>query len=351
MRPTTTGGEPVTTTNPVAPASEAGGRSSPRSFWPWLALGVAVSVAAIVLATRGIHLAEVGDAITSASPLPLLAGVILILASYPLLGMRWRTIAADIGPPSTLEMTEIVVIGAAVNNALPARLGEVARAVGLSRTSSAPVLTAFGTVVVDRAADVIFFAAAFGLTVGASPTPGWVRWVGMGGAVITILLVGALAAISIVMRRRRGPAPTGAVARQLVALGVGLSCVRSWGAAGRAGLLTLAAWGIWMAGAWCIAESIGVRLSPTEVLFTTGLLGLGSAVPSAPGFIGTYHWIAASALGLFGVGGADALAFAVLLHAAWFIPTTVIGAVLMVRWGLSFAALRRMSITTPAVDA
>jgi uncharacterized membrane protein YbhN (UPF0104 family) len=104
-----------------------------------------------------------------------------------------------------------------------------------------------------------------------------------------------------------------------------------------------------MGGAWFVAESIGIRLSLPEVLFTTGLLGLGSAVPSAPGFIGTYHWIAASAVGLFGVGGADALAFAVLLHAAWFIPTTIAGSILMVRWGLGFAALRRISMTTPAV--
>lgn len=346
-----TGGEPVTTTNAVTTTPEAAGRTSPRSFLPWLALGVVVSIAALVLATRGIHLADVADAIASASPVPLLAGVVLILSSYPLLGMRWRTIALDIGPPSTHEMTEIVVIGAAVNNALPARLGEVARAVGLSRSSRSPILTAFGTVVVDRVADVIFFAAAFGLTVGASPTPGWVRWVGVGGAILTIVLVSGLATISMVMRNRRGAAPTGRIARQLVALGEGLSCVRSWGGVARAGALTVAAWGVWMAGAWCVAESIGVRLSPSEVLFTTGLLGLGSAVPSAPGFIGTYHWIAASALGLFGVGGADALAFAVLLHAAWFIPTTVIGAILMVRWGLSFAALQRMSMTTPAVDA
>ena len=318
---------------------------------PWLVLGGLVSVAAIVLATRGIDLAKVGSAITSASPAPLAVGSLLILCSYPLLAMRWRTIAADIGPPGVVTMTEIVFIGAAVNNALPARLGEVARAVGLSRTSRSPILTSFGTVVVDRVADVIFFAAAFGLTVAAAPTPGWVQWVGVGGAILTIALVGALAGVSLYMRQRGDSTPGGRVARRLVALGEGLSCVRTWGGVGRAAVLTLAAWGVWMAGLWCIAESLGIRLSVSEVLFTTGLLGLGSAVPSAPGFIGTYHWIAASALGLFGVGGADALAFAVLLHAAWFIPSTVIGAILMVRWGLSFAALRRMSITTPAVGA
>lgn len=306
-------------------------------------------MAAIVLATRGIDLAEVADAIGAASPLTLAAGVVAILASYPLLALRWRSIAAEMDPPGPGRMLEIVLIGAAVNNALPARLGEVARSVGLSRSSSRPVLESFGTVIVDRVADIVFFAAIFGLTVGTSPSPGWVQWVGVGGAVLTVVLVAGVGVVSMIMSRRTGPPPTGRITRHLATLAEGLRCVRTWGGLARALGLTTAAWCVWMGGAWLVAESIGIRLSVSEVLFMTALLGLGSAVPSAPGFIGTYHWIAASALGLFGVGGADALAFAVLLHAAWFIPTTIAGSVLMVRWGLSFAALRRISMTTPAV--
>ena len=349
MAPQTRGAEPVTTANAVGPSAEVEKESGPRSVALWLIIGGLISVAAIVLATRGIDLAEVGDAIAAASPLALGAGVLLILASYPFLALRWRSIAASMDPPGLGRMLEIVLIGTAVNNALPARLGEVARSVGLSRSTSRPVLESFGTVIVNRVADVIFFAAIFGLTVGASPSPGWVQWVGVGGAVLTVVLVAALGVVSLVMSRRTGPAPTGRITRHLATLAEGLRCVRTWGGVARALGLTAAAWGVWIAGAWCIAESIGIHLSVAEVLFMTALLGLGSAVPSAPGFIGTYHWIAASALGLFGVGGADALAFAVLLHAAWFIPTTVVGSVLMVRWGLSFAALRRISMTTAAV--
>lgn len=313
---------------------------------PWLIVGGIISAASLVLATRGIHLADVADAIEAASPLPLVAGVLLILASYPLLALRWRGIAADLHPPPATRMLELVLIGTAVNNALPARLGEVARSVGLARSANAPVLRAFGTVVVDRVADVLFFAAAFAATVAFSPTPGWVRWVGLGGTVITVVLVGVLVGVAVAMARRpTSAAPPGRFMTQVLNFAEGLRCVRTAGAAARALLWTAGAWGVWMLGAWCIGDSIGIRLSVSEIVFTTALLGLGSAVPSAPGFIGTYHWIAASALGLFAVGGADALAFAVLVHAAWFIPTTVIGSVLMVRWGLSFAELRRVSIT------
>lgn len=324
----------------------------PRSVLPWLVVGGLISAASIVLATRGIHLGEVADAIGAASPLWLVLGVLAILASYPLLALRWRSVAADLDPPGRGRMLELVLIGTAANNALPARLGEVARAGGLARATRRPVLQAFGTVVVDRAADVAFFAAAFAGTVWSSPTPGWVRWVGLGGSVVTGLLVVVIAGTAWLMHRRRdAPAPQGRVMRHAAKLADGLRCIRSWRQLVAALALTAAAWGVWIIGAWCVARSLGIHLSLSELLFTTALLGLGSAVPSAPGFIGTYHWIAASALGLFGVGGAHALAFAVLLHAAWYIPTTVAGSALMIRWGLSFADLRRLSLTRPTVDA
>lgn len=318
---------------------------------PLLVLGILVSVGAILLATRGIDMGEVATAIGDAAPWPLALGAVLMLASYPVLAVRWRSIASDLDPPRSPQMLQLVLIGAAVNNALPARLGEVARSVGLGRSAKRPVLQSFGTVVVDRVADVVFFAVAFGATVAVSPTDGWVRWVGLGGAIITTGALALLVMVAVVMGHRVGDPPRGRFTRHLYTLGEGLRCVRTPAAAARALALTGLAWGSWMLGLWFIADSLGIRLSVAEVLFTTGLLGLGSAVPSAPGFIGTYHWIAASSLGLFGVAGADSLAFAVLLHAAWFVPTTIAGSILMVRWGLNYAALRRVSLSTPAVTA
>jgi uncharacterized protein (TIRG00374 family) len=315
-----------------------------------LVVGGGLSIAGIVLATRGIDLGEVGSAISDATPLWLAFGALAILASYPLLALRWRIIATDLRPPILSKMVELEFIGAAVNNALPARLGEVARSVGLARESSRPVLQAFGTVVVDRVADVVFFAVAFGATVAVSPTPSWVRWLGVAGAILTVLAVVTIALVSLWLRRSVDQKPDGALRRQLLSLAEGLRCVRTPGIFWRSMALTGAAWGVWMAGAWLVGESLGITLSLPELLFTTSLLGLGSAVPSAPGFIGTYHWIAASALGLFGVGSSEALAFAVLLHAAWFVPTTLVGCLLMVRWGLDFAGLRRASVASQPVE-
>ena len=50
-------------------------------------------------------------------------------------------------------------------------------------------------------------------------------------------------------------------------------------------------------------------------------LALGVAIPSSPGYIGTYQWIGVAALGLLDVPPSQALAFAILMHASWYVPT------------------------------
>ena len=47
-------------------------------------------------------------------------------------------------------------------------------------------------------------------------------------------------------------------------------------------------------------------------------------LPSAPGFIGTYHYFAALALGLFGVSTELAASFAIVGHAVAIIPFTIL---------------------------
>ena len=57
----------------------------------------------------------------------------------------------------------------------------------------------------------------------------------------------------------------------------------------------------------------------------TSALALGVAIPSSPGYVGTYQWIGVAALGVLDIPVNQALAFAILMQASWFIPTTLAG--------------------------
>ena len=65
-------------------------------------------------------------------------------------------------------------------------------------------------------------------------------------------------------------------------------------------------------------------------------MAFGVAIPSAPGFVGTFHAAAAFALGdVYGVEGARALAFAFGYHFSGWLPVTVIGLAYAWKLGLT----------------
>ena len=84
--------------------------------------------------------------------------------------------------------------------------------------------------------------------------------------------------------------------------------------------LSLGAWAMWAVAALLVARSLDVELSLAEALFVTAVLNLGSAVPSSPGYVGTYEWLGVASLGLLDVDNEPALAFTILVHAAWYVP-------------------------------
>ena len=92
-------------------------------------------------------------------------------------------------------------------------------------------------------------------------------------------------------------------------------------------LLSLVAWTTWSFAAILVARSLGFHLDVLDALFVAAVMNLGVAIPSSPGFVGTYEWLGVSALGLLDVSSEHALAFAILLHACWYFPTTVGGGI------------------------
>jgi uncharacterized membrane protein YbhN (UPF0104 family) len=71
------------------------------------------------------------------------------------------------------------------------------------------------------------------------------------------------------------------------------------------------------------------------------VLNLGSLVPSSPGYAGTYHLLAVAVLSAFAIKKAEALSFALVFHAAWFIPQTLLGFVVLTKKNLSLWQLAK----------
>jgi glycosyltransferase 2 family protein len=293
------------------------------------AVGVPVSALFLWLAARNADPSAVKRALEDARPGLVALAVLAMLGVYVFQSTRWRTIAAtrDVSP---LRFYELVVSGVACNNVLPGRLGDLFRARWLGLEAKIPAGRALGTVVLDRGCDVVTLFAFLALGLFAVASADWLIRIAVGAALVLVALTAGLVfARQYTARRSRERRRRGLVRRvlrdaaELLAEPLGRRRPAVWLG------LSVAAWSTWALGAILIARSVGIELDLAEALFVAAVMNLGVAIPSSPGFVGTYQWLGVASLGLLGVGDDESLAFAILLHASWYVPTTLLGAAVL----------------------
>ena len=292
-------------------------------------LGFPVSLALLMLSLRHLDGTKLKASLGGANVGVLMLSVGVMAIVYLIQADRWRVIAVAPGLP-LVRFVEWVVGAVAVNNVLPGRAGDILRSEWLARGAGKPRTSAVSSVVVDRGFDVVTLVAMLGLTYPFVPHPRWLNdfWIvgGSLGVVVGIVFI----AVAVYARGGGASAARGVRAR-LADVAHGAGSVLRGRLVLRIAVRSALAWTAWACSAWLVASSLGIALTPVEVLFVTAVLNLGVAIPSSPGFIGTYQWLGVAALGNLGVGHADAFAFSVLMHAAWYLPTTLAGVVLALR--------------------
>jgi uncharacterized protein (TIRG00374 family) len=290
-------------------------------------LGVPIGLVFLWLAVRNADLDAVWDSLRAADATTVALAVSAFGIVYLFQSVRWRKIAATPGVrlPRFYEMT---VSGVAVNNVLPGRIGDFLRARWLGLAARMPAGKAFGTVILDRAFDLVVLVGLLVVGIASVASSGWLVELAAAGLVVVGGIIGALLlARTYIDRRERDRRHRGLLRRlvrdtiERLAEPLGRRHLLVWLA------ISLAAWVTWAVAALLVARSLGVDLSIAEALFVTAVLNLGSAVPSSPGYVGTYEWLGVASLGLLGIDKEPALAFTILLHASWYVPTTLVGAV------------------------
>lgn len=290
-----------------------------------VALGLPLSGLLLYLAFRGAHPERVKGTLRRADAAEVAAAVVLLQVVYVLQGERWRALADRRLP--LRSHVGMVFGGLAVNNVLPGRIGDLLRSRWLAVDARMPGGRALATVAVDRGADVAALAGLMIVVVPFIAREGWIDRIVIGG----LVAVAALAALALIARAYARLRPRERIAsrnrvRRLVRDtldGVAGGVTRRQVA--RALVLSVLAWATWGAAAFLVARSLGVDLRFVEVAFLTAAMNLGVAIPSSPGFVGAYQWLAVSAFAVFGLDRELGLAFSILMQASWYVPTTVIG--------------------------
>ena len=287
--------------------------------------GLAVSAVFLWLAVRNADLDAVGHALADAEFGPVALAVGAIGFGYGFQAARWKRIADT--PSVPLRSFYAMLIGAlACNNVLPVRIGEFLRAGWLSRDARISGGRAFGSVVLDRICDVVVLALLFAIGVQAVASADWLVRLGVGALLAVIGIAIVLVLARLYMRRRRAERSERGrlltVLRETVEMlgePIGRHRAATWL------VFTVCTWILSSVAATLVGRALGIDLSPLEAVFVTSALALGVAIPSSPGYIGTYQLIGVEALGLLDVPASQALAFSILMQATWYVPTTLVG--------------------------
>ncbi len=323
-------------------------------------LGLVVSVALLAWTLRDVEFAHVWDVLRH-SKLGLF-GLSTVVATllFPVRAIRWRYILEPVAERLPLgSLFRATSIGMMVNNTVPARAGELARAYALSReTSRVSFPNALASLVIDRAFDAVVIV---GILVAAmwSPTfPGSTTLAGQPLSRIAALVALAAAALLLVLAtlafwpsvalrhfnaiaRRISPALADRGGTLLEGFAHGLASLKS----PRLALLILF-WTVvhWLMGSlsfYLAFRAVGIQAPFNAALFLQSVIALGVAVPASPGFFGLFEFFGREGLGVYGVSQADAVSWALGYHILSFLPITIIGAWYFTRLGMHLTDLKR----------
>ena len=330
----------------MTPASGELPSIAPRRRWTTAlkaALGLLAAGGFAWLLARGLDADALGRAFSRLSPASIVLAAGFMAAAHALRIVRWWRMLRVMEPGLPLvACVRPFLASIAFNNVLPFRAGDALRVFGFRRQLRSPAARVLGTLVVERALDVavlsgLLFLGLLGLPDGAFPRGFVVASAWLAGAAGAALLAAVFLRPLFERARKRfartvslggryfaGRRWTDAVSRHGVQLAEALGVVRSARTMIALCALSAAVWACEGAAFVVIAANLGAGAAGGGPWLSLAAGSLATAIPSAPGYIGTFDYFAALGASAYGAAPEAAAALALTVHALW-IPVTAVG--------------------------
>jgi uncharacterized protein (TIRG00374 family) len=326
-----------------------------RGVLTWL--GLLISLLLVYLAVRGVDLDRLQSALAGSEYWVLVPALAILALAVFLRALRWRVLLLRPPRPSTSVVTNALLIGYLFNTMLPARAGEVARVVALHQRAGTSRSEALGTVVAERALDVLVLLVLFFVSAPLLPDIDWIPSALAVGTVVFALLTLALVGFAVrgerlarLALRPLAALPRISVERTEIAAGNlvhGFALFRRIRTAVAASLLTVVSWLLIATSFWLCMLGFHLGLGFEAGLLVVIAINLAMILPSGPAGIGVFEAATLLALFAFDVDRATALSYAVVVHALNALPFLLVGYVALHHHAL---AVRRESARASAVD-
>lgn len=323
-------------------------------------LPFAISGALVVLLGRSVasQWDELVMALRSAEWWLLVPAIGLYFVGTWLRSVRWRLLLPG-QAVSTRTLFRALVIGFTVNNVLPLRMGEVARAYLLARWGRVPYGATIASLLIERVLDGLALALLLLVSLALVPAPGYLLVAGalaaagfLAGGLLLVLAAwraGAVVALASWLGRWL-PGRAGALlVRAATSFTGSLALVRGGGRLVRLLGLSLLAWCSELGLFFVMLHSFKLPGSYPLALLVGAAANFATLVPSSPGYVGTFDGVLVRVLNdTAGTPAGVATAYAFGVHAALFFPVVILGTLLLWRSHMTFDQITRARGRSPA---
>jgi len=238
------------------------------------------------------------------------------------------------------------------NNIYPARAGEILRAFVLKRKEDISISSSLATIVVERVFDGVVMLGFVFLNLPELATLTGTS--GFIGNIQTLALWGAaafLGVLAVFMAAAMFPVPAEKVIKKLIKTLLpekfqikvsdimlrfmnGLESLRSPREAIMVLLTSIVIWLLETGKYWFVMQAFNFQVSFFALMLMNGIVNLATTIPSAPGYVGTFDAPGIAVLTAYGVNQGVAAGYTLVLHAALWLPITLLGAYYMLREGI-----------------
>jgi uncharacterized protein (TIRG00374 family) len=323
-------------------------------FW----LGVIISTVFLWFALRPLRLGDLWRTLQTARYVWLVPGIAVYFLAVWARAWRWHYLLRGLKRIPTVRMFPTVAIGYMGNNIYPARAGELLRAYILRREEGVPISASLATILVERAFDGVVMLAFVFLNLpeltrlgGDSGFVGSIQALALWGAGIFMAAVVAFVLLAIypeVSMRLIGWLAARLIPERFRARSLdlterflsGLGSLRSPADVFMVLLTSAVIWLLETGKYWFVMHAFDFTVSFFALMLMNGIVNLATTLPSAPGYIGTFDAPGIAVLQAYGVPGAVAAGYTLVLHAALWFPITVLGAYFMFRGQLRWDEVR-----------
>ncbi len=325
-----------------------------------------LSLLFLILVFHGIDFKRLMDTFSEFNYKMLFAIVPLILSAMVLRGVRWKYLLNENKNMSVLELSEIFMVGTALNIYLPARAGDFFRAYFLGEKHNRPKLEVIASIVIERIIDgltvlfILFSATCLYYRAG---------WTFRISEIAALFFLGSLGTIYFTVKYNK----TNQIAdylkkifsnfqnKTVSILVSAIEKVRDWintflNSASKiletrklltAGSISFMIWSIECLIIYILILGFGINIHFSAALFVIGFIALASVIPSSSIYIGPFQYAFILALSIYNIDKSSSLAISFMLQTVNMLVLTIIFIGFAIKNNLNIVELDKSNIQGP----